>query len=62
MDEKTILAQQQLIQDAMAQQQQEQRPLAKRQDELAPAHDQPLLVDDDRELYTMTKVCNKCSS
>ncbi|KAL1931784.1 hypothetical protein VTP01DRAFT_9928 [Rhizomucor pusillus] len=56
LDEKTILAQQQLIQDAMAQQQQEQRPLAKRQDELAPAHDQPLLVDDDRELYTMTKI------
>lgn len=40
----------------MAKEQQQQRPLAQKQNELAPGQDQPLLVDNDKELYTMAKV------
>lgn len=43
----------------MAKEQQQQRPLAQKQNELAPGQDQPLLVDNDKELYTMAKVILK---
>lgn len=55
-NDKRLLAQQERIQEAMAKEQQQQRPLAQKQNELAPGQDQPLLVDDDKELYTMAKV------
>ncbi|CDS11612.1 hypothetical protein LRAMOSA03875 [Lichtheimia ramosa] len=55
-NDKQLLAQQERIQEAMAKEQQQQRPLAQKQNELAPGQDQPLLVDNDKELYTMAKV------
>ncbi|KAI9495880.1 HAD-like domain-containing protein, partial [Zychaea mexicana] len=53
---KQILAEQEKIQEAMAKEQQQQRPLAQKQNELAPGQDRPLLVDDDKELYTMSTI------
>ncbi|KAI8137845.1 hypothetical protein BJV82DRAFT_633442 [Fennellomyces sp. T-0311] len=55
-DESKILAQQEKLQEEMAKEQQQQRPLAQKQNELAPGQDRPLLVDDDKELYTMTTI------
>ncbi|KAI7853872.1 hypothetical protein BDC45DRAFT_510322 [Circinella umbellata] len=55
-DESKILEEQEKIQEAMAKEQQQQRPLAQKQNELAPGQDRPLLVDNDKELYTMTEI------
>lgn len=52
---KKALDQQERLQEAMAQEQQEARPLAQQQS----TQDRPLLVDDDRELYTMTEVTSR---
>ncbi|ORY93174.1 HAD-like domain-containing protein [Syncephalastrum racemosum] len=49
---KKALDQQEKLQEAMAQEQQEARPLAQQQS----TQDRPLLVDDDRELYTMIEI------
>ncbi|KAF7720872.1 Carboxy-terminal domain (CTD) phosphatase [Apophysomyces ossiformis] len=54
--EEEELAEQEREQEEMAKEQQQQRPLAQRQNELASQEDQPLLVDDDRELYTMLEI------
>ncbi|KAG0166824.1 Carboxy-terminal domain (CTD) phosphatase [Apophysomyces sp. BC1034] len=54
--EEEELAEQEREQEEMAKEQQQQRPLAQRQSELARQQDQPLLVDDDSELYTMLEI------
>ncbi|KAI9321216.1 hypothetical protein BX666DRAFT_1899793 [Dichotomocladium elegans] len=55
-EEQKLLAQQERLQEKMAIEQQQQRPLAQKQNELAPGQERPLLVDNDRELYTMAKI------
>ncbi|KAL0075274.1 hypothetical protein J3Q64DRAFT_1704091 [Phycomyces blakesleeanus] len=61
-DDPPTLAAQTREQEAMVEEQTQQRPLAQKQTELNARQERPLLVDDDRELYTMLKILSEVHS